>query len=268
MLERILHSKRQEVEERKARLSLQELKVRASSVPAPLDFTKAVTRGMGPGARGRGGEVRVIAELKKASPSAGLLREEFHPASLARTYAEAGASALSVLTDGPFFQGSLLHLWEVKEAVSLPVLRKDFIVDAYQLYESRAFHADAVLLITAALQPSELREYVALALDLGLHPLVEVHTVDELALALETEAPLIGINNRDLHSFQTSLDVTFRLLPFLPEERVVVSESGIKNQEEVAKLKEAGVDAILVGEALMKETDPAAKLRQLLGMGR
>jgi len=156
----------------------------------------------------------------------------------------------------------------VKEAVSLPVLRKDFIVDAYQLYESRAASADAVLLIAAALQPSELRDYVALALDLGLHPLVEVHTVDELTLALETEAPLIGINNRDLHTFQTSLDVTFRLLPFLPPEKVVVSESGIKRPEEVAELKEAGVDAILVGEALVREADPAAKLRQLLGTGR
>lgn len=268
MLERILQRKRQEVEERKERLPLSELKERAHLFPPPSNFKKAITREMGPGARGRGGEVRVIAELKKASPSAGLLREDFRPAGLARSYAEGGASAISVLTDGPFFQGSLLHLQEVKEAVPLPVLRKDFILDPYQLYESKASFADAVLLIVAALQPSELRDSVALALDLGLHPLVEVHTVDELGLALEAGAHILGLNNRDLHTFQTTLDVTFRLLPFIPTDRVVVSESGIKGQDEVAKLQEAGVDAILVGEALMKERDVRGKLLDLLGKGR
>lgn len=247
------------------RLPLLELKAQASGVPPPRNFRKAITRPMGLGTRGREGEIRVIAELKKASPSAGLLRAEFQPASLARAYAEGGAVALSVLTDEPFFQGSLLHLREVKEAVPLPVLRKDFILDPYQLYESKASLADAVLLIVAALQPSELRDYVALASDLGLHALVEVHREEELAQALEAGASLLGINNRDLHTFQTSLDVTFRLLPFIPPDRVVASESGIKGHDEVTKLKEAGVDAILVGEALVREADPQVKLRELLG---
>lgn len=258
MLDLILQSKKREVEARKGLVPLRELKARAADLLPPLDFKKAIARS--PGER-----IKAIAEIKRASPSAGILREDFNPEGLALAYAKGGASAISVLTDEAFFQGSLRHIEEVRGAVELPILRKDFIIDPYQVFEARAALADALLLIVAALGPSRLQELLELAVELQLHPLVEVHTEEELMKALEMGADLIGINNRDLRTFRTSLETTFSLLPWIPRGKVVVSESGIQGRNDVVRLSEAGLDAILIGEALLRAADPGAKLRELLG---
>lgn len=265
MLEQILQNKRREVEARKGLVPLRELRSRATDLLPPLDFKKAITRGQGSGVRDPGEGIKAIAEIKRASPSAGILREDFDPEGLARAYAKGGASAISVLTDESFFQGSLQHIEEVRREVALPILRKDFIIDPYQVFETRAALADALLLIVAALEPPMLQDLLELALELQLHPLVEVHTEEELTKALEAGADLIGINNRDLRTFQVSLETTFSLLPHIPQGKVVVSESGIKGRNDIVRLSEAGLDAILVGEALLREADPAAKLQELLG---
>ena len=237
-------------------MPLQELRAAVRDLDPPLDFRKAISR--------EGRAVKVIAEVKKASPSSGILREDFSPMDLARSYARAGAAAISVLTDGPFFQGSLLHLQEVRGAVALPLLRKDFVIDPYQIYEARAFSADAILLIAAVLEFDRLREYLDLASALQLHSLVEVHDDEELFRAIEAGAPTIGINNRDLKTFQVSLDVTFSLLRLIPNGKVVVSESGIASRADVERVRRAGADAVLVGEALVTAPDPAAKIHELL----
>ena len=209
--------------------------------------------------------MRVIAEVKKASPSRGVIRPDFEPAAIARAYAEAGAAAISVLTDAPFFQGSLAHLAAVRRAVKVPLLRKDFHLDPYQLWEAREAGADAVLLIAAALGPSEIRDLLALSGEIGLAALVEVHTRPELATAIACGADLIGINNRNLQTFEVALETTFTLLSAVPDGAVLVSESGIGAPEEVARLAAAGADAILVGEGLLRHADVAAALRRLLG---
>jgi indole-3-glycerol phosphate synthase len=209
----------------------------------------------------------LIAEVKRASPSQGIIRQGFDPKQLARAYAAAGAAAISVLTDEPFFQGSLEDLARAKASVSLPVLRKDFILDPYQVYEARAWGADAVLLIVAILERGPLQDLLALAQGMGLHPLTEVHTRQELQAALDAKVPIVGINNRDLKSFQVSLETTFTLLAGIPREVVVISESGISHREEVARLEAAGVDAILVGEGLLRAQDVEEKVRDLLGRG-
>ncbi|HZY31690.1 MAG TPA: indole-3-glycerol phosphate synthase TrpC, partial [Candidatus Methylomirabilis sp.] len=201
---------------------------------------------------------------KRASPSHGTIRDPLDVAQMATTYRAAGACAISVLTDGPFFKGSLKDLAAAKAAVDLPLLRKEFIVEPYQIYESRVHGADAVLLIAAALDPFQLLDLHSLAISLSLHPLVEVHTLAELDVSQKAGATLIGINNRDLATFETSLETTFTLLPHIPAEAVIVSESGISRPEHVRRLSEAGVDAILVGEALLKSTDPGGKLQELL----
>jgi indole-3-glycerol phosphate synthase len=213
----------------------------------------------------RAGRIRVIAEVKKASPSKGVIRPDFAPAELARAYARAGAHAISVLTDEPFFQGSLDHLAAVREAVDLPVLRKDFHVDPYQLWEARAAGADAVLLIAAALQPAEFLCFLELSRELTLAALAEVHTRQELEMALECGAQLVGINNRDLQSFAVSLEATFGLIPHVPPEVVLLSESGISRPEEVERLASAGVDGILVGEGLLRHADVGKALQDLVG---
>lgn len=261
-LRQILEHKQHEVTDRAATIPLADLRARAMDSPPPRDFTKAVTRAR------RGGKrvspLRVIAEIKRASPSSGTIRDPLDAAELAAAYQEAGACAISVLTDGRFFKGSLQDLAVARAAVGLPVLRKEFIITPYQIYESRAHRADAVLLIAAALDPSQLMEYHSLAKSLSLHPLVEVHTLAELETAHKAGATLIGINNRDLTTFETRLETTFNLLPHVPPETVVVSESGIGRAEEVRRLAGAGVDAILVGEVLLKSPDPREKLRELL----
>lgn len=223
-------------------------------IPAARGFRAALER---PG-------IALIAEVKKASPSKGVIRADFHPAEIARAYEASGASALSVLTDEKYFQGKLAYLEEARAAVGLPLLRKDFIIHPAQIIEAVG-RADAVLLIVTALSPAELGEYLALATACGLDTLVEVHDRAELDIALESGAPVIGINNRDLRTFVVDVDTTLRLLPAIPDDRIVVSESGITTHAQVAALEEVGVDAILVGEALMASPDIAAATRTLLG---
>ncbi|MGH7411860.1 MAG: indole-3-glycerol phosphate synthase TrpC [Candidatus Methylomirabilis sp.] len=261
-LREIVEHKRKEAAERAAAVPLAELRARVLDSPPPRDFTGAVARrhkekeGASP--------LRVIAEIKRASPSQGTIREPLDAGEIAAAYRAAGASAISVLTDRRFFNGSLDDLAAARNAVDLPLLRKEFIVEAYQIYETRAHLADAILLIAAALDPSQLLEFHSLAKSLSLHPLVEVHTLAELDTARRAGATLIGINNRDLATLETDVETTFTLLPHVPPEAVVVSESGIARPELVRRLAAAGVDAILVGEALLRSVDPGRRLQELL----
>ena len=249
--------------DRQAQASLVELQARCRDRAPARSFLRALKRESGAPGR-RQGPIRVVAEIKKASPSRGLIRPDFNPVALARAYAAMGANAVSVLTDSPFFQGSLAHLVAVREAVELPVLRKDFHIDAYQLWEARAAGADAVLLIVAALPPSQLQDLLGLSRDLGISALTEVHTRAELDVALACGAALVGINNRDLRSFDISLETTFGLLPWVPADVVLISESGISARSEVIRLAAAGVDGILVGEGLLRHADPGQALRRLM----
>lgn len=210
------------------------------------------------------GQAAVIAEIKKASPSKGVIRADFAPASIARQYADAGAACLSVLTDADYFQGSRTYLQDARAACALPVLRKDFIIDPYQIYDAGAMGADAILLIAAALAPQQMRDMEALALELGLAVLVEVHDATELEHALTLRTPLIGVNNRNLRTFDVSLDTTLALLPAIGADRIVISESGIRDARDVARLQAQQVQTFLVGETLMRETDPGVALAQLL----
>ena len=261
ILDKIVQTKREEVTARKMGVPLRDLKARIRDLPSPRDFHRALDR------RSHGGRIRLIAEVKRASPSQGVIREPFDLDQVTHAYVTAGAAAISVLTDEPFFQGSLDDLSRVHASVLVPVLRKDFIVDPYQVYETRASGGDAVLLIVAALEKQFLQDLLALSHEVGLYPLTEVHTREELQTALGVKAPILGINNRDLKSFQVSLETTFSLLAEIPPERVVVSESGITDHAEVARLEAAGVDAILVGEGLLRAQDVEQKVRDLLGTG-
>lgn len=257
ILDTILEAKAIEVAQRKAAMPLRELQSRVWDAPPPLEFARRL-------ARSESGVPAVIAEVKKASPSKGVIRADFDPEAIARSYEAAGAAAISVLTDTQFFQGSLGYLRQVKQAVSLPVLRKDFIIDDYQVYESRAAGADAILLIVAALERDALANLMNRATEIGMHCLVEVHDEAEMRVAIEVCAPIIGINNRNLQSFEVSLDTTAALLPMIPLAKKV-SESGIFTREDMTRLGAMGVDAVLVGEALMRERDIEAKLRELIG---
>lgn len=258
ILARILDSKRQEVAHARQTLALETLRSQAESAAPTRDFWDALQSN---GDRG----TRIIAEIKKASPSAGVIRADFDPLAIAATYAGHGAAAISVLTDKPFFQGDLGVLKAVRQHVPLPLLRKDFILDAYQLYEARSHGADAVLLIAAALEVPVLTDLAALSRELGMEPLVEVHTAEELEKALSCPSRLIGINNRDLHTFHTDVATTLELLSRVPSGHRVVSESGIRDRATVRRLESHGVAAFLVGESLMREPDIGAKLDQLLG---
>ena len=255
ILEEIAEYKRGFVAECKRRQSAQDIRLRAGDSPDPLDFLAAL----------QGEDIALIAEVKKASPSKGIIREDFHPERIAETYAENGARCLSVLTDEAYFQGADAYLQAARAACGLPALRKDFTVDEYQLYETRVLGADAILLIVSLMDGSQLADYVGLANELQMAALVEVHDADELDRAKRARAQLIGVNNRDLKTFETTLDTTFELLEHMPSDALVVSESGINHREDVERLAEAGVDAILVGEALMRERDIGAKVRELLG---
>jgi indole-3-glycerol phosphate synthase len=236
----------------------------------PLADQKKLAADAGP-VRGFGtvlaatGGIKLIAEVKKASPSKGVIREDFDPVRIAGAYQESGAACLSVLTEKKFFQGSLAYLGAIRKAVGLPLLRKDFIVDEYQIYEARAAGADAILLIAACLERRQLEDYLGIAGSLGLDVLVESHTGKELDRTLHAGARIVGINNRDLTSFTVSLQTTFDLLKDIPDDRIVVSESGIKSRDDVARLEQAGVDAVLVGESLMREKDIGKKVQELLG---
>ncbi len=252
-LEGILERKRAEVGEREARVSASELEARCARAPAPRSLSAALSPS--------GGPTRIVAELKRASPSAGALAD-FDPARLAATYARGGAAALSILTDGPGFQGSLEDVDRARAAVQLPILRKDFVVDRYQLLEARAHGADAALLIAAALG-DRLAELLRAATELGLEALVEVHSRDELDRALEAGARLVGVNNRDLRSFAVDLATSEALVPLVPGAVRAVAESGIRGPADVRRLRRAGAANFLVGEALVRSADPAALLREL-----
>jgi indole-3-glycerol phosphate synthase len=262
ILDRILERTRSDVADRRAHTPLAELRARCRDLPPARDVRAALRRPAGDCAR-RQGRLQVIAEVKKASPSRGVIRPDFDPVALARAYAAAGAAAVSVLTDAPFFQGALTHLTAVRGAVLLPLLRKDFHIEPYQLWEARAAGADAALLIVAALPGPALGELLGLCREVGLTPLVEVHDGAELAVALESGADLVGVNNRDLRSFAVRLETTLDLLPAVPPAAVFVSESGIRTAKDAARLAAAGVDAILVGEGLLAHADVGAALRAL-----
>jgi len=257
ILRKILQRKAEEVASCRARTSLGSLEQRISEQTAPRGFAAALQQQV---ARA---EPAVIAEVKKASPSKGVIREDFQPAAIARSYQDGGASCLSVLTDIDFFQGANEYLQQARSACDLPVIRKDFTIDPYQVVEARAIGADAVLLIVAALADDQMHELAHTAAEAGLDVLVEVHDRAELERALELATPLIGINNRDLHTFETRLETTLELLAHIPADRVVVTESGIHSSADVALMRDNGVYAFLVGEAFMRADEPGAKLREL-----
>ncbi len=255
ILRKIIARKWEELAERKRVKPLSSLQQEILHGELPRGFVRAIAD------RVEVGQSAVIAEIKKASPSKGVIREHFVPAELARSYEKGGATCLSVLTDVDFFQGADHYLQQARAAVGLPVIRKDFLIDEYQLYEARALGADCVLLIVAALEPEKLRDLNALALELGMDVLVEVHDLAELEVALGLPNKLIGINNRNLHTFEVSLKNTFDLLPAIDSERIVVTESGILTPEDVAAMRSRDVHAFLVGEAFMRMDDPGAALR-------
>jgi indole-3-glycerol phosphate synthase len=255
ILSRIIEEKRRVVEESKRLRTQEELLGQIKNIPARSSFKKYISRPH---------HVNLIAELKKASPSKGILRGDFNPAKIAVTYQANGASAISVLTDERFFEGRLEYIKLVKEHVSLPVLRKDFIIDEYQIYESVAAGADAILLIADILSSHELQGFYNLATSLGLDCLVEVHNEEDVEKALASGAGIIGINNRDLHTFRLDLNVTQKLLRMIPPGKIRVSESGIKTYEDVMFLKSLGVNAVLIGEAFMEAPDIGAKMREIM----
>ena len=257
ILERILARKRAELEAARSAVPLAQIQERARAAPPPRDFAGALRARIG------AGRPAVIAEIKKASPSKGLLRADFDPAAIARSYEAGGAACLSVLTDRDFFQGAHVHLVQARSACALPVLRKDFITEPYQVYESRALGADCILLIAAALARQDMQGLEARARSLGMAVLVEVHDAAELESALALHTPLIGINNRDLRSFEPRLQTTLDLLPRIPAGRIVVAESGIGGRADVSMLMGRGVPAFLVGEVFMRAPDPGGALLEL-----
>ena len=254
MLKKIVALKKERVEQRKKVLSLSCLKERIAQQKPPLDFATALV----------GDHIRLIAEVKQASPSRGVLNPNLNPTRLARTYAEGGAAAISVLTEENYFKSSVDYLATIREAVRIPLLRKDFIFDPYQVYESRAYGADALLLIGAILSQEQLNEFLSLSHNSGLKCLVEVHNEAEIERAVLSGAEIIGINNRDLDTFNIDINTTRRLRPLIPQTRIVVSESGIKTRSDAEKLKRWGVNAILVGEALVTANDILTKMRELV----
>lgn len=257
ILKKILQRKREEIIERSAVVSQQELMMQARQADAPRGFVAAIV------SRVQAGQSAVIAEIKKASPSKGVLRADFHPDQIARSYEKHGAACLSVLTDKDFFQGNEDYLKQARAACALPVIRKDFIIDPYQVYEARAIGADCILLIVSALDDAALASLTNLAIELGMDVLVEVHDQDELPRALSLPVTLIGINNRNLRTFETRLEATLELLPNIPEDRIVITESGILHVDDVALMRKNNVNAFLVGEAFMRADEPGEALGQL-----
>jgi indole-3-glycerol phosphate synthase len=259
ILKKILAVKVQEVTAARASKPLEEIRTEAEQASPPRDFAGALRNKISVG------HAAVIAEIKKASPSKGVIREHFNPAEIAVSYALHGAACLSVLTDEPFFQGHSDYLKQARDACSLPVLRKDFMVDEYQIYQARAMGADAILLIVSALNLKQMQSFETLAHSLGMAVLVEVHDGNELDSALQLETPLIGINNRNLRTFEVSLQTTLDLLPRIPQGRIVVTESGILKAEDVQLMRQHQVQTFLVGEAFMRANDPGAELAKVFG---
>jgi indole-3-glycerol phosphate synthase len=256
ILDRIVSQNMEALEHKKLRIPMVELQRLASEQPPALDLASAL----------RDDGIQLIAEVKKASPSRGIIRPDFDPVEIAKIYAGNGAAAISVLTETKHFQGSLDHLRDIKKALfnKLPLLRKDFIIDPYQIYESRACGADSLLLIVAILEPEKLQELLGISHELNMSCLVEVHDEAEVEIALKSRAKIIGINNRDLNTFGVDLTTTERLRPLIPPDRIVVSESGIKERTDIEKFSRLGIDAVLIGESLMSAPDIAARMRELL----
>jgi indole-3-glycerol phosphate synthase len=257
ILKKIVARKHEEIAERSAKVSVEDLRARLADADATRGFAAAIE------AKIVAGQAGVIAEIKKASPSKGVLRADFRPAEIARSYAAHGAACLSVLTDVDFFQGGDAYLQEARAACVLPVIRKDFIVDPYQVYEARAIEADCILLIVACLEDAQMRELNDLAYELGMDVLIEVHDAAELDRALQVDNRLVGINNRNLRTFDVSLDTTLELLDKIPGDRLVVTESGIHTPADVKLMRDHNVHAFLVGEAFMRASDPGSKLAEL-----
>ena len=260
ILDKITAVKHQEVAAARKRKSLEAVRADAESRVLTRDFVGALRSKIA------AGQSAVIAEIKKASPSKGVLRADFEPADIAQSYAEHGAACLSALTDKDFFQGSSDYLRQARASCTLPVLRKDFMVDPYQIYESRAMGADAILLIAACLSDGQMAEFEQIARSLDMAVLVEVHDADELQRALKLKTPLIGINNRNLKTFEVSLDTTISMLADVPKDRLLVTESGIMTSADVARMREVGVHAFLVGEAFMQAAEPGEALEQLFAI--
>ncbi|MDP2827231.1 MAG: indole-3-glycerol phosphate synthase TrpC [Sulfuricellaceae bacterium] len=259
ILNKIIAVKQTEVANALAKKPYSAIRAEAEAMPAARDFTGAIRSKIA------AGKSAVIAEIKKASPSKGVIRDDFDPAAIARGYEQNGAACLSVLTDGQFFRGSKNDLIEARAACALPVLRKDFMIDSYQICRARTIGADAILLIVAALDLPKMQELEAVAHELGMAVLVESHDAEELELALQLKTPLIGINNRNLRTFETRLDTTLELLPRIPKDRIAITESGILTPEDVSRMRQHGVNAFLVGEAFMRAGQPGAALAQLFG---
>ncbi len=262
ILKKIIARKHDEIAAGQAQVSQEEMAERAQRADACRGFVDALRK------RLDAGDAGVIAEIKKASPSKGVIREDFHPAEIAASYARSGAACLSVLTDRDFFQGSNAYLEQARAACALPVIRKDFIIDDYQVYEARAIGADCILLIAAALDDASMARLAALASELGMDVLIEVHDAQELQRTLPLGLPLVGINNRNLRTFEVSLNTTLDLLPQIPEDRIVVTESGIHCAEDVSLMRRHGVNAFLVGEAFMRAEDPGMRLAELFQLRR
>ena len=257
ILKKILDTKAIEVQQRSAAMSLADMKARAFDQPEARGFYKAMQ------AKVDAGLPAVIAEIKKASPSKGVFREDFDPARIAESYEKSGAACLSILTDKDYFQGSEAYLQQGRNACSIPVIRKDFLVDPYQVYEAKVINADCILLIASSLSDMQLQDFSGIATELGMDVLVEVHNDEELTSALTLDTPLVGINNRDLHTFEVSLENTYNLLERIPEDRMVVTESGILSRDDVAAMRAKQVNAFLVGEAFMRAEYPGDKLAEL-----
>lgn len=255
ILSRIIEEKRREVEKNQGNVSLSDMKKQAEELYIKSSFKRNISRK---------GHISLIAELKRSSPSQGIIRQDFDPVRIALTYHAAGASALSILTDERFFDGRLEYIKMVKERVTLPILRKDFIIDEYQVYESAVAGADAILLIAHILTQEELNKYFGIARDLGMDVLVEVHNEEEIEKALTSPASIIGINNRDLTNFDVDVTVTQRLIRMIPENKIIVSESGIESYEDVMFLKSLGVNSVLIGETFMRADNIGEKVRNLI----
>ncbi len=254
ILNKIIEEKKKELKNSKSSASLKEIRKRVGDAGNNRGFKKSLAND----------SINIIAEIKKASPSKGIIREDFNPVEIAKIYQDNGVIAISVLTDKKFFQGDIEYLNQIRKNVSLPLLRKDFIIDEYQLYEAKAFGADAVLLIAAVLDKNQLTEYMELSREIGLENLVEVHSFKDLEKTMYCEAEIIGINNRDLQTFDVSLKTTSALAKEIPGNKVIVSESGINTHEDIVSLQKSGVNAFLIGEALMREKDIGKKLKELI----